>query len=239
MTGAARDRREEVTLVLLPGLDGTAAMFAPLLAALPPWIRPVVVTYPPSGPNAYGDLLPLVQQAVAGTPRFHVLGWSFGGPLALMTASAYPSAVRGIILCSSFARSPRPDLAPLGFAFRPPVVAAIRAARRAPAWISGYPTDDLRRARAATWRDVGAQVLSARTRAALAVDTRWQLAACAAPVLYIAASRDRVVPRRNIDEVRSTARACEVVTIEGPHLALFTNAPPAAVHIADFVRRTA
>lgn len=225
--------------MLLPGLDGTAAMFGPLLAVLPPWIRPVVVTYPASGPNGYGDLLPLVHRVVAGTPSFHVLGWSFGGPLALMTASALPSAVRGIILCSSFVRSPRPDLAPLGFAFRPPVVAAIRVARRAPAWISGYPTDDLRQARAATWRHVGARVLSARTRAALAVDTRRQLAVCTAPVLYIAASKDRVVPHRNIDEVRSTARACEVVTIDGPHLALFTNAAPAAAHIADFVRRTA
>lgn len=239
MNGGARDRRDEATLVLLPGLDGTAAMFGPLLAALPPWIRPVVVAYPPSGPNGYGDLLPLVQKAIAGTPRFHVLGWSFGGPLALMIASANPSAVRGIILCSSFARSPRPDLAPLRFAFRPPVVAAIRAARRAPAWISGYPSDDLRQARAATWRHVGARVLSARTQAALAVDTRRHLAACVAPVLYVAASKDRVVPRRNIDDVRLTARACEVVTIDGPHLALFTNAAPAAAHIADFVRRTA
>ena len=58
--------RAEATLVLLPGLDGTAAMFGPLLASLPPWIRPVVVTYPPSGPNGYDDLLPLVQRAIAG-----------------------------------------------------------------------------------------------------------------------------------------------------------------------------
>jgi pimeloyl-ACP methyl ester carboxylesterase len=82
-------------------------------------------------------------------------------------------------------------------------------------------------------------VLSARTRAALGVDTRRHLASCAAPVLYVAGSRDRVVPRHNIDDVRSAARRCEVVTIDGPHLALFTNAAPAALHIADFVRRTA
>lgn len=229
----------EATLVLLPGLDGTDAMFAPLLESLPPWIRPVVVTYPASGPNGYDDLLPLVQRAVAGTRRFHVLGWSFGGPLALMTAGANRDAVRGIILCASFARAPRPDLAPWRFAFRPPVVATIRALRRAPALVRGYASDDLRRARAETWRRVGARVLSSRTRAALAVDARPHLAACAAPVLYVASSRDRVVPRHNIDDVRAAARRCEVVTIDGPHLALVTNAPAAAAHIADFVRRTA
>lgn len=229
----------DATLVLLPGLDGTDAMFAPLLASLPPWISPVVVTYPSSGPNGYDDLLPLVQRAVAGTRRFHILGWSFGGPLALMAAGANPAAVRGIILCASFARTPRPDLAPWRFAFRPPVVATIRALRRAPALVRGYPSDDLRRARAQTWRQVGARVLSSRTRAALAVDARPHLASSAAPVLYVASSRDRVIPRHNIEEIKAVARACEVVTIDGPHLALVTNAPAAAAHIADFVRRTA
>jgi pimeloyl-ACP methyl ester carboxylesterase len=229
----------EATLVLLPGLDGTDAMFAPLLESLPPWIRPVVVTYPPSGPNGYDDLLPLVQRAVAGTQSFHILGWSFGGPLALMTAGANRDAVRGIILCASFAHAPRPDLAPWRFAFRPPVVATIRALRRAPGLVGGYASDDLRRARAETWRRVDARVLSSRTRAALAVDARPHLAACAAPVLYVASSRDRVIPRHNIEEIRAAARRCEVVTIDGPHLALVTNAPAAAAHIADFVRRTA
>ena len=229
----------EATLVLLPGLDGTDAMFAPLLESLPPWIRPIVVTYPASGPNGYDDLLPLVQRAVAGTQRFHILGWSFGGPLALMTAGANRVAVRGIILCASFSRAPRPDLAPGRSALRPPGVATIRALRRAPGLVRGYASDDLRRARAETWRRVGARVLSSRTRAALAVDARPHLAACAAPVLYVASSRDRVVPRHNIEDVRAAARRCEVVTIDGPHLALVTNAPAAAAHIADFVRRTA
>lgn len=208
----------ETTLILLPGLDGT---------------------YPPSGPNGYDDLLPLVQRAVAATPRFHILGRSFGGPLALMTAGANPEAVRGIILCASFARAPRPDLVPWRFAFRPPVVATIRALRRAPALVRGYSTEGMRRGRAETWRRVGSGVLSSRTRAALAVDARPYLASCSAPVLYVASSHDRVVPRRNIDDVRAAARSCEVVTIEGPHLALVTNPSAAAAHIADFIRRTA
>lgn len=230
---------DAATLVLLPGLDGTDAMFAPLLDALPPWIRPVVVTYPTTGPNDYADLVPLVQRVVAGTPRFHLLGWSFGGPLAMMTAGANPEAVRGVILCASFARAPRPDLAPWRFAFRPPVVATIRALRRAPALLGGYPTDGMRRARAETWRRVGSGVLSSRARAAFAVDARPHLASCTAPVLYVASSRDRVVPAHNIDDVRAVAQHCEVVTIDGPHLALVTNPGPAAAHIAEFIRRTA
>ena len=178
------------TLVLLPGLDGTEPRCSGRC-----WDRcrrgsgRSSSPTRSSGPNGYDDLLPLVQHAVAGTPRFHILGWSFGGPLALMTAAANQEAVRGIILCASFARAPRPDLAPWRFALRPPVVATIRALRRAPALVRGYPTEDLRRARAETWRRVGARVLSSRTRAALAVDARPHLASCAAPVLYVASSQ--------------------------------------------------
>ena len=37
------------TLVLLPGLDGTEVFFRPLLASLPEWVRPHVVSFPPAG----------------------------------------------------------------------------------------------------------------------------------------------------------------------------------------------
>src|SRR5215470_15098884 len=82
------------TLILLPGLDGTEVFFRPLLAALPSWIRPVVVTYPTSGANGYADLLPLVESAVADIEAFYVLGWSFSGPLALMLAAKEPQRTR-------------------------------------------------------------------------------------------------------------------------------------------------
>jgi hypothetical protein len=62
------------TLVLLPGLDGTEVFFGPLLAALPPWVEPVVVTYPTSGASGYADLFAVVEAAVADAPEFYVLG---------------------------------------------------------------------------------------------------------------------------------------------------------------------
>jgi pimeloyl-[acyl-carrier protein] methyl ester esterase len=232
------NHRAPATLVLLPGLDGTDAFFRPLLEALPGWIRPIVITYPPSGANGYDDLLPLVQRAIEGHASVHLLGWSFGGPLALMAAAARPEAVRGIILCASFLRAPVPALGPFRFVVRPPVVAAIRALRRTPALVRGHQTEGLRRAKADVWRAVDSRVLSTRARAALGVDVRSLLAASDAPVLYVASSNDRVIPRHNIDDVRATARACEVVTIEGSHLAMVTNPGPAAAHIARFVQRT-
>ena len=76
------------TLVLLPGLDGTEVFFRPLLAVLPTWIKPMVVTYPTSGANNYSHLLSVAQAAIedSNSRTFYVLGWSFSGPLALMVA---------------------------------------------------------------------------------------------------------------------------------------------------------
>ena len=97
----------EATLVLLPGLDGTEIFLQPLLAALPPEVRPLVVSYPVTGPNRYAELLAVVREAVAGLGEFHVLGWSFSGPLALMLASAEPRRVRP--RCDRAAALPRRD----------------------------------------------------------------------------------------------------------------------------------
>ena len=64
----------KTTLVLFPGLDGTEIFFGPLLSQLPSWIDPVVITYPPTGPNTYDDLAPVVLDAVDKLREFAVLG---------------------------------------------------------------------------------------------------------------------------------------------------------------------
>jgi pimeloyl-ACP methyl ester carboxylesterase len=65
-------------------------------------------------------------------------------------------------------------------------------------------------------------------RVILALDARKDLRECLRPVLYLAGSRDRVVPSKNVAEVISESRSARVVTIDGPHLALYTNPGAAA-----------
>jgi pimeloyl-ACP methyl ester carboxylesterase len=226
-----------VTLVLLPGLDGTEVFYRPLLASLPGQIRPMVVSYPDCGANDYADLLPVVQRAVAGLPEFYVLGWSFSGPLALMLAAAEPKRVRGVILSASFVCAPRPLLARMRFAAVGPVVWALRAVRRLPIWILRRPDDPFRRAKAETWARVGAGVLAARVRAVLGVDVREVLRRCGQPLLCIVPSEDRAVPPHNLEEIARQRPTAEIVTIAGPHLAMYTNPGAAADAIERFIMR--
>ncbi len=224
---------ETVTLVLLPGLDGTEIFFGPLLEALPHWIKPVVVTYPTSGPNGYEDLLPIVHRAVGAGSCF-ILGWSFAGPLALMVAASKPAEILGVILCASFVHVPLPGLARWRFAVTAPVVAVVRAFRRSRYLFRGYSSDALRQAKAATWRRVNSRVLAARARAALSVDARPHLAACSSPILYLVSSNDDVL--RHDHDVLAGARAFEIATFDGPHLALFTNPAQAVAKIVGFMQ---
>jgi pimeloyl-[acyl-carrier protein] methyl ester esterase len=223
------------TLVLLPGLDGTEILLAPLLAALPPSLRPLVITYPPSGDNSYAGLLALARRAIADVPECHVLGWSFAGPLALMLAAAEPVRVRSVILTASFVRRPTPLLALLGFALAAPPVWLWRAARRLPLWLLRPRSDPLRRAKSETWKRVSARVIAARLRAVAASDAGALLRACRQPVLYLASSADGIVPLRNAAEILRLRPSVRLVTIEGPHLAMFTNPQAAARAIGRFV----
>ena len=113
------------TLVLLPGLDGTEIFLGPLRRHLPEWIRPVVVRYPVAGDNRYEALLPLIHAEVASLDRFAILGWSFGGPLALMVAAQRPKQVSAIVLCATFVTPPHRGLVPFRFALRGPVIATV------------------------------------------------------------------------------------------------------------------
>jgi hypothetical protein len=53
-----------VQLLLLPGMDGTSQLFEPLIAALPPTLRAVTVSYPANEALGYEELLALIEAAV-------------------------------------------------------------------------------------------------------------------------------------------------------------------------------
>jgi pimeloyl-[acyl-carrier protein] methyl ester esterase len=71
------------TIVLLPGMDGTGALFEPLLGVIPACFSTQIVQYPPDRPLSYEQLLPLVREQVPVDRRLVLVAESFSGPLAL------------------------------------------------------------------------------------------------------------------------------------------------------------
>lgn len=65
------------TLVLLPGMDGTGTLFAPLIAALPSDFKVIVLKYPTLIPLGYDELIDLVKVQLPAEEDFLILGSRF------------------------------------------------------------------------------------------------------------------------------------------------------------------
>lgn len=174
-------------LILLPGMEGTGEMFAPLRRALGDSLPTKVLRYPVDVPLGYEELLPRVRVELPQGEPFVLLGESFSGPLALMLAAERPVGLRGVILSASFAQSPLSWLPPLArhllrpclFRWRPrPLLVKFMLGR--------YATPELGCLLWNAQAQVHAAVLAARARAILAVDVVEQLKACTVPILVSA-----------------------------------------------------
>lgn len=169
--------------LLLPGMDGSGALWEPLLAELGE--TDVERVRYPTDVGAYGPLLDAIPPLTAPT---RVIAESFGGPLAIRLAAREPD-VTHLVLIASFARGPRLARWTRALSFlapHPPPRFALRAA------MLGGPhpiEDDLVRAIAA----VEPRAMRERLREVGRVDVRRELGALTIPVTWIHARRDRLL----------------------------------------------
>lgn len=226
------------TLVLLPGMDGTGELFAPLLApmaaALGPQSDVQVLRYPVDQAWGYAELEAWVLPRLPATPLV-LLGESFSGPIAIALAARGLTQLRGLVLCCTFVRNPRPALGGLGRLVNVlPVTAA--PPRVFDAMLLGrWSTADLRAATARAMAQVSAQALRARLRAVVQVDVSAQLRATRVPVLDLRARHDRLVPPSAARQVRLLAPQAQTADFDAPHFLLQTQPDAAAAAIAGFM----
>jgi pimeloyl-[acyl-carrier protein] methyl ester esterase len=223
-------------LVLLPGLDGTDVFLKPFIRSLPAYVEAVVVSYPDDPVRAvtYDQLIEHVRSVVAALPQCHVLGWSFGGPLALRIAEERPDLVQSVILAATFVRTPNRWMRPLRPFLYGPSIAAVRGLTRLAALFS--PGAAAWRADlATTWKLTSSRSMAARLRTVLSVDERRRVGACRRPVLYLGAQGDRLVPPRNARDVVSARASALVYMLPGPHLAMYLNSAGFADAVGQFI----
>ncbi len=215
-------------LVLLPGMDGTGELFAPFIAALGDEFEVRVVRYPGDHRGGYEELETLARAAIPHDRPYILLGESFSGPIAVSIVASAPGELRGLVLCCTFARNPRPGLAVLK-----PFIGAVPFKALPAGWLVAR---QIRAAFARALDRVTTQALRARMRAVLAVDVCDRLAACDVPVLYLRAMRDRLVPRAAANLIASIKPATRVIDFDAPHFLLQTMPEQAAREVAAFVR---
>jgi len=206
-------------LILLPGLHGTADLFAPLLEAIPQVFTRRAISYPSDTILPYVALFTFLEDALRDEPSIILIAESFSGPLAIRFAAAHPDRVKAIVLCASFVRLPRPPwhrrlLAPILFRL-PPFAPALRH------FLAGSDASPaIMQLLQMSLRQGKPKVLLARLHESFRVDVAAELARCSIPLLHLSGTADRLMPKAALDPILAVRPDTVVCTIDGPHMLL-------------------
>src|SRR5688572_15115527 len=118
-----------MTLILIPGLDGTGEFFQPFLEVYGRE-HAQVIPLPQSGPQDYATLTEYVLQRLPADRDYVLLAESFGGPIGANLALRGLPRLKGIIFIATFLSPPPRWLTLLGFVLPLEAVVPTRAGGR-------------------------------------------------------------------------------------------------------------
>jgi pimeloyl-ACP methyl ester carboxylesterase len=226
-------------VLLLPGLHGTAALW--------PWFRAAwravggdegiaSLTYPTDPACTLDDYIACMEAAIggpAGPGPVDLIAESFSGPIALRVAARGHVPIRRVVLVASFAGALRPGMLSLSH------LVPLRLLAHPPRWAIAHLLANGVADRAviadivATVRAIPPALAVSRLRLLARLDA--DALRCTHPVLYLQATRDRLVPPSALADVRHCCPDLTVTTIAAPHLLMQCSADAAAVAIRAFL----
>lgn len=222
---------KKITLVLLPGLNGTAGLFDPLLSVATDEYELLVISYPTHEANSYEELTEYVLGKISLIDgRFVLVGESFSGPIALFVSARNMEGLIGTILVATFESAPYftfTKYLPWLFVFSvTPIFYWLRIK------LSDKNTSSILKAASIELQKTKPQVLAARIRSALSVDAREALEKSTVPMMYLQAKYDVVVPRWNLKRMLALKPDISVTTFDVQHF-LLQSAPQEAWRAID------
>ncbi len=229
---------EKITLVLLPGLNGTAGLFDPLLSVAASEYELMVISYPTHQVKSYEELTEYVFEEIGSIKgRFILVGESFSGPIAILLSARSSSGLIGTILVATFVSAPYFTLAkylPWTLIFK---LAKIMC------WVqiklSNAKKASILKAASIELQKVSPAVLAARTRAAFRVDVSKELQKSGVPIVYFSAKYDVLVPKWNLKRIVKIKPDINVETFNTSHFLLQSVPQQAWEAIDKFIKATA
>ena len=217
-------------ITLLPGLDGTGALYEPLLEALGPDVAVTRVGYDPRATQTRAALLSIAQAALPVGQRTLLVGESFSGPLAISLAFRCPEAISHVVLLASFCSAPHrltslvPPLAPILFS-RPAPRAVLRRY-----FLGGTSSPAVVEAARTAMASVAPAVVAQRLQIVSETRVGPELAQLPMPVHLVYGSADRLIdaPRAAAECLTFLPDAHEHCIPDGPHLLALASPVPVA-----------
>ena len=213
----------EAPILLVPGLDGTGLLFyrqVPLLARRRPVTAIRLRDDARSMDELISDLDVSVRAAAPDGRPVVMMGESFGGALSLSYALAHPARVSRLVILNSF-----PCFGPqarlwLGYhLLKATPWGMMRLVRRLTAWRMHSPhtgRDEIRRFHT-LMRETTREGYLSRLRILRGYDVRDRLPTLQAPVLYLAADQDHLVPSVEQARLMGSLTARSTVTVLRGH----------------------
>lgn len=227
---------EKITIVLLPGLNGTAGLFDPLLSVATNEYELMVISYPTHQVKSYEELTEYVLEEIGSIKgRFVVVGESFSGPIATLLSAQSINRLIGTILVATFTSAPY-----FTFARYLPWKLIFKVAKGF-YWLrikfSDTKNPSILKAVSIELQKVSPVVLAARTRAALSIDVSKELQKSKVPMVYFSAKYDVVVPKWNLKKILNIKPDINVVTFNTNHFLLQSVPQQAWEAIDKFIKK--
>jgi len=209
-------------LVLLPGLDGTGKLFEPFRQQFPKSASITVINYPSDRHIAYSQLAHYLLPLLPRDKPLVVLGESYSGPVCLQLSTRDDLDIRAMLLVATFAKYPSSFLKsisriiPISLLLRLPIPEFVIRY-----YCFGSDTNEaLSRLLRQSIKENLPGVLAQRAREGSKNDVTGILQKINIPVLYIAATHDKMVPHQAIDDLKQHLPNMQVVFVEGTHFIL-------------------
>lgn len=225
------ERGQGPPLLLVPGLNGQGAFWAPQVPDLARDFRVVVHDHRGAGRSTHSRIRYSVEQMAGDTLRLmdalgigaaHLVGHSTGGAIGQVIAQDHPDRLLSLVLSATWPGHD-PYFRRL-FEARKEILLArgIEAYLRAsvlvlapPWWISANDAaiTASHREQLATWPPV--EIVASRIDAIVAFDRRDRLDRIRVPTLVIVAADDMVTPRHASEELASRIAGAKLVVLDG------------------------
>jgi pimeloyl-ACP methyl ester carboxylesterase len=227
-----------LTIVLLPGMEGSGLFFSRLLQVLGTSVATHVVSYPFDKALNYAELANLVEKSLPKDSPYVMLGESFSGPIAITLAAAKPVGLQAVILVGTFVCSPIPIPTALHSVASQFPIRLIPKRLITKFLLGNYSDDQLQAQLMSVLAQVSDSVWQERLRAILTVDVKKELSEIAVPILYMRATQDKIVPKSASELVFLHRPDVVIAEIAGPHFMLQTNPEASAAAILKFLRNS-
>ena len=222
-------------LVLIPGMDGTGELFAPLLAELSN-LECLVIPLPAAGAQDYATLVQKIHAELPTEPCV-LLGESFAGPIAAQL-SALPQ-VKAVIFVATFLSAPSRLLLslarwlPISGMMRLPGANGVLRALMLGRGASGPLLKQFK----TVVEQVDDQTLKNRMAAMQTLDPQLELVN--KPAIYLQPAHDRLVAKSKAAAFKQHFPAIQIQAIAGPHFILQSKPKQTAVLIKNFLNQVA